>query len=41
MTRAITPETMDDRNEFEVDRTESKKGFPECKGRVEDEMEGY
>ena len=41
MTRAITPETMDDRKGFEVNRTEGKKWFPKGKSGVNDEVEGY
>ena len=41
MTRAVTPEAMDDRKGFEMDRAESKKGFPKGESRVDDEVEGY
>ena len=32
---------MDDREGFEMNGTKGKKGFAECKGRMDDEMEGY
>ena len=41
MTRTITPKTVDDREGFEVDGTKGKKGFAECKRRMDDEVESY
>ena len=41
MARTVTPERMDDRKGFEVNRAKSKKGFPKDKGRVDDEVESY
>ena len=41
MARAITPEAMDDREGFEMNGTKGKKGFAECKGGMDNEVEGY
>ena len=41
MTRAITPETVNDGEGLEVDGTEGKKGLAECKCRMDDEVESY
>ena len=41
MVRAITPKAMDDREGFEMNGTKGKKGFTECKGRMDNEVEGY
>ena len=41
MTRAVTPKAVDDRERFEMDGSEGKKGFAECKCRMDDEVESY
>ena len=41
MTRTIVPETMDDRERFEMNRTEGKERLSKGKGGVDDKMESY
>ena len=41
MTRAVTPKTVDNREGFEVNRTEGKKGFPKGECGMDDEVESY
>ena len=41
MTWTVVPETMDDRERFEMNRVEGKEGFSEGEGGVDDKMKGY
>ena len=41
MTRAITPEAMNNRERFEMLRTKGEEGFCKGEGRMDNEMEGY
>ena len=41
MTRAVTPKAMNNRERFKMLRSESKKGFGEGEGGVDDKMKGY
>ena len=41
MTRAVTPKAMNNRERFEMLRTEGKKGFCKGEGRMDDEVKGY
>ena len=41
MTRAITPEAMNNRERFEMLRTKGEEGFCKGEGRMDDEVEGY
>ena len=40
MTRAVTPKAVYNREGFEMLRTEGKEGFCECKGGMDNEVEG-
>ena len=40
MTRAVTPKAVYNREGFEMLRTEGKEGFRECKGGMDNEVEG-
>ena len=41
MTWTIVPETMDDREWFELNRTESKEGFSKGECGMDDKVESY
>ena len=41
MTRTVVPETMDDRERFEMDGSKCEEGFSKGECGMDDKMEGY